>query len=591
MKRSKRASSSSRSSSRSSRNRRDVTLLEKAATGIEGFDSVTHGGLPKGRPTLVCGTPGCGKTLFGLQFVINGALTGEPGVVVSFEETADDLEKNVASLGVDLAGLVRRKKITIDHVHVDRGEILETGGYDLSGLFVRLEAAIDSVGAKRVLIDTIEVLFSGFSDQRVLRSELERLFHWLKEKGVTAVITGEAGTGGMLTRNGLEEYVSDCVIALDQRIYDQVCTRRMRIVKYRGSSHGTNEYPFMIGESGITVLPITTLGLDYPVSTERVPTGVPAVDAMLSQKGYFRGSSILVSGTAGTGKSGLVAAYVRAACERGERCIYLALEEPAAQVVRNMRSIGIDLQPYVERGLLQIISTRPSFYGLEQHLVSLYADIERFKPRSIVVDPISSWVEHGNAVEVKAMLVRLFDYLKMKRITGLFTYLSGPTGLEETVVGVSSLIDTWIELRDLEAAGERNRAMYVLKSRGMSHSNQVREFLITSKGIDLVDAFVGPEGVAVGSARLVKEAEAEATRVARALEGDRRKRAAERRRKLVEAQIEALRLELESEEEEAATSAVEETTRIDVLHRTNESLRQSALGARSQKKATPRERS
>jgi circadian clock protein KaiC len=541
---------------RSSKSTRFTASLEKVPTGIKGLDSITGGGFPKGRPTLICGSAGCGKTLLGMQFIINGAELGEPGVVVAFEETAEDLAKNVASLGVDLGALIRRRKIAVDHVFVDRSEILETGGYDLSGLFVRLQHAIDSVGAKRVLLDTIEVLFSGFSNENLMRSEIERLFRWLKDRRITAVVTGERGEG-TLTRHGLEEYVSDCVISLDQRVTDQITTRRIRIVKYRGSDHGTNEYPFLIGEHGLSVLPITGLGLDYPVSSARVRTGIPSLDEMLGGRGFFKGSSVLVSGTAGTGKSSVVATFAEAACLRGEKCMYFALEEPAAQVVRNMRSIGIHLQPLVDAGTLEIVAARPSVFGLEQRLVSMHAAIERFRPKAVVVDPISSLVAGADFHEVKSMLVRLFDSLKLLGITGLFTYLAAPRGLEETEIGVSSLIDTWIELRDLEHAGERNRALYVLKSRGMPHSNQVREFLITSRGLNLIDAFVGPEGVVIGSARLNREAEVEAASRARAQAAARKKRALARRRRVVEAQVEALLAELAAEEDETASAATE----------------------------------
>jgi circadian clock protein KaiC len=567
----------SSSKKRSSRSTKISASLPKVLTGIEGLDSITGGGLPKGRPTLVCGSAGSGKTLLGMQFVINGAARGEPGVVVAFEETAEDLAKNVASLGVDLDALVRRKKIAIDHVFVDRSEILETGGYDLSGLFVRLENAIDSIGAKRVLLDTIEVLFSGFSNANLMRSEIERLFRWLKDKGVTAVVTGERGEGS-LTRHGLEEYVSDCVIVLDQRIADQITTRRIRIVKYRGSDHGTNEYPFLIGEHGISVMPITGLGLDYPVSSARVLTGIPALDEMLGGRGYFRGSSVLVSGTAGTGKSSVVSSFVDAACQRGENCLYFALEEPAAQVVRNMRSIGLALQPLVDKGALQIVAARPSVFGLEQRLVAMHAAVERFRPKAVVVDPISSLVAGADFHEVKSMLVRLFDSLKLRGITGLFTYLAAPRGLEETEIGVSSLIDTWIELRDLEHSGERNRALYVLKSRGMPHSNQVREFLITSKGLRLIDAFVGPEGVAIGSARLNKQAEAEARSRTRAQESARKRRALVRRRKLVEAQIEAMLADLAAEEDESTSAVTAEEHDEERLRAHRSQMWQTKLG-------------
>jgi circadian clock protein KaiC len=551
--------------------------LEKAPTGIEGLDAITGGGFPRGRPTLVCGSAGSGKTLLGMQFLVHGAAIGEPGVVVAFEETAEDLRQNVASLGVELDVLLRRRAIVIDHIHLDRSEILETGGYDLSGLFVRLEHAIDSVGARRVLFDTLEVLFASFSNAGVMRSEIERLFRWLKTKGVTAVVTGERGDGE-LTRSGLEEYVSDCVISLDQRITDQIATRRIRIVKYRGSSHGTNEYPFLIGDGGISVLPITGLSLDYPVSTARVLTGIPALDQMLGGKGYFRGSSVLVSGTAGTGKSSVVSSFAHASCTKGERCLYFALEEPAGQVIRNMRSIGVDLEPFVRGGTLQIVAARPSIFGLEQHLVSMHAAVERFRPRAVIVDPISSLIAGGNFHEVKSMLVRLFDYLKLRGITGLFTYLAGPWGLEETEVGVSSLIDTWLELRDVEHAGERNRALYILKSRGMAHSNQVREFLITSKGVRLIDVFVGPKGVLIGSARFTQEAEGKTRLLRRQEQIARRERALERRRRLVETQIESLRSELAAEEEEAASAAREQDRDEQQTSENRERMRQTRLG-------------
>ena len=421
---------------------------------------------------------------------------------------------------------------------------------------MRIEHAIKAIGAKRIFLDTLEVLFAGFSNMSVMRAELERLFRWLKDRAITAVVTGERGEAS-LTRSGLEEYVSDCVLSLDHRVTDQVTTRRIRVVKYRGSTHGTNEYPFLIGEHGISVLPITGLGLDYPVSTARVVTGIDSLDQMFGGKGYFRGSSVLVSGTAGTGKSSVVSSFVLAASQRGEKSLYFALEEPAAQIVRNMRSIGLDLSPHIESGQLSIVAARPSLFGLEQHLVSMHAAIEKVRPKVVVVDPISSLIAGGNAHEVRAMLVRLFDYLKLKGITGLFTYLAAPQGLEETDLGVSSLIDTWVELRDIEQGGERNRAIYILKSRGMPHSNQVREFLITSSGVKLVDVFVGPKGVAIGSARLSQDAEARAAQLQRERAVAQRDRSLERRRKLVEAQVEALRFELAGEEEEARRELAE----------------------------------
>jgi circadian clock protein KaiC len=527
--------------------RRPLRGIRKAATGIEGFDQITDGGLPAGRASLICGSAGCGKTLFAMEFLVKGAIDyGEPGVFIAFEETAEELVSNVASLGFDLPALVEEKKIAIDFVKIDRSEIEEAGEYDLEGLFVRLGHAIDSVGAKRIALDTVEALFGGFTNEAVLRSELRRLFRWIKDRGVTAVITGEQG-GGTLTRYGLEEYVSDCVISLDNRVADQVSTRRLRIVKYRGSSHGSNEYPFLIDERGISVLPVTSLGLTYPVFTERVPTGIAALDDMLEGGGYFRASSILVSGTAGTGKSSMAAHFVDACCRRKERTLYFALEESAAQVVRNMRSIGLDLEAWQKKRLLQIHAARPTVFGLEMHLVAMHKAVELFKPQSVVIDPISSLIAAGNEHEVKSMLVRLFDYLKMNAITCVVTSLTTTPGVDETAIGISSLIDTWFQVRDIEISGERTRGLYLVKSRGMGHSNQVREFVITSQGVTLVPVALGPQGVLTGSARLTHESEQRAQAIQLENEISRRQRNLERRKQRIEAEIEALRAEFAAE--------------------------------------------
>jgi circadian clock protein KaiC len=458
--------------------------LPKAPTGIEGLDEITLGGLPRGRPTLVCGGAGCGKTLLAMEFLVRGATEyGEPGVFMAFEETAEELTKNVRSLGFDLDDLVAQEKLALDFVRVERSEIEETGEYDLEGLFVRLGYAIDSIGAKRVAIDTIESLFGGLSNQGILRAELRRLFRWLKDKGVTAVITGERGEG-TLTRQGLEEYVSDCVILLDHRVIDQISTRRLRLVKYRGTVHGTNEYPFLIDEDGITILPITSMGLQHEVSSERMPTGVARLDAMLGG-GYYKGSTVLISGTAGSGKSSMAAHFVDAACGRKQRCLYFAFEESPQQIVRNMRSIGLDLEPCIKKGLLRFHATRSSVYGLEMHLVTCHKLIREFKPDVVVLDPIGNLTNAGTELDATAMLTRLMDYLKSEGITALWTSLTSGAELEKTDVGISSLVDTWLLLRDIELSGERNRAMYIVKSRGMAHSNQIREFLLTDHGIEL----------------------------------------------------------------------------------------------------------
>lgn len=522
--------------------------LPKSPTGIQGLDEITGGGLPKGRPTLICGGTGCGKTLLSMEFLVRGATQyNEPGVFMAFEEAAKDLTQNVASLGFDLKDLIARKKIVLDYVSTD-GTIEEAGDYDLEGLFIRLGHAIDSIGAKRVVLDTIETLFATLPNPMILRAELHRLFRWLKEKGVTAIITGERGEG-TLTRQGLEEYVSDCVIVLDHRVSDQVSSRRLRVVKYRGSTHGTNEYPFLIDEDGISVLPVTSLGLQQVASTERIPTGVARLDAMLGGKGYFRGSGVLVSGTAGTGKTSLAAHFAEAACRRGERALFFAFEESPSQIMRNMRSIGVDLEPWVQQGLLRFVANRATFAGLEMHLTTIHKAIKDFKPHVVIVDPLTSFIIGGNDSEVKAMVMRLVDILKMSQTTSLFTSLSlSGGGLEQSQVAIASLIDTWLLLREIEVGGERNRGMYILKSRGMAHSNQIREFLLTDHGVELRDVYIGPSGVLTGSARLVQEAQEQAALMTRNQEVERRQIELERKRTTLEAQIAALRAEFAVQE-------------------------------------------
>lgn len=525
--------------------------LPKSPTGIQGLDEITDGGLPRGRPTLVCGSAGCGKTLLAMEFLVRGATQfGEPGVFMAFEETSPELAANVASLGFDLPALVAQKKLLIDYVRLERNEIQETGEFDLDGLFVRINFAIDQIGAKRVVLDTVECLFAGLPNPGILRSELRRLFRWLKDKGVTAIITGERGET-TLTRQGLEEYVSDCVLLLDHRVAGQVSTRRLRVVKYRGSTHGTNEYPFLIDRQGFSVLPVTSLVLDHDVSTERVSTGIERLDQMLGGKGCYRGSSILLSGTAGTGKTSLAAHFVQAACARGERCLYFAFEEPPRQIMRNLRSIGLDLAQWEGKGLLQFHASRPTLCGLESHLTSMHKVVNQFRPHLVVMDPITSFTALGQVAEIKAMLTRMVDFLKARRITAFFTTLThGGSVLEGTETDISSLIDTWLLLRDIELNGERNRGLYVLKSRGMAHSNQIREFLLTNHGIQLKDVYIGPGGVLTGSARLAQEAQEQAARVAEEQEIEIRQRDLDRKRQALDAQVATLKANFAAEEAE-----------------------------------------
>ena len=540
--------------------------LLKTPTGIKGLDEITDGGLPQGRPTLICGGTGCGKTLLAMEFLVRGATQfNEPGVFMSFEEKSDELSKNFASLGFDLNELIDQNRLIIDHVHLEPSEIEETGDYDLEGLLIRIGYAIHSIGAKRVVLDTIEALFSGFSNEAILRSELRRLFRFLKDQGVTAIITGEQGNN-TFTRFGLEEYVADCVIFLNHTVSQQIATRRMRIVKYRGSAHGTNEYPFLIDEQGFSVMPISSLGLDHPASKERIPTGVSRLDTMLGGKGYFRGSSILVTGTAGTGKSSLAAHFINAACARGERCLYFAFEESQNQIIRNMHSIGINLDQWVDAGLLQFQNARATLYGLEMHLVVMHNAIDQFNPSCVVIDPISNLIATASEAEVKSMMSRMIDYLKMKQITALCTDLTiSNTSSERNGINISSLMDTWLLLQTLEARGERNRGLYILKSRGMPHSNQVREFILSDEGILLRDVYIGVSGVLTGSSRDNQEAKDLAEALDCQQQIEMRQRDIERKKLAIEAQILALNTQFESENDDLIRLINKEKLRNDTL--------------------------
>jgi len=540
--------------------------LPKCPTGIQGLDEITRGGLPRGRPTLVCGGAGCGKTLLAAEFLVHGAVRfGEPGVFMSFEETAAEITSNVASLGFDLADLVRRKKLALDHVYLERSEIHETGEYDLEGLFVRLNHAIDSIGAKRVVLDTLEALFAGLPNETILRAELRRLFRWLKDKGVTAVITAERGRE-QLTRHGLEEYVSDCVILLDHRVDDQIATRHLRVVKYRGALHGTNEFPFLIGDDGLSVSPISSLGLNHKAPSGRISTGIPRLDAMLGGRGFFRGSSILLTGTPGTGKTSVAACFAQAAAQRGDRVLFFSFEESPNQIIRNMRSIGLRLEPLVENRWLRFHAARPTLCGLELHLSTMFKEVTAFKPAVVIVDPITSLLVAGTDFETKGMVTRMLDFLKSRQITSLVTSLThSGHALQQSESAMSSLMDAWLLLKDLDGNGERNRALYVLKARGMAHSNQIREFLISDRGIDLVDAYIGPSGVLTGASRVAQAARERAEALASQQDSAGRKRALARKREQLEQQIAGLRSDYEQEAGELRRIDEQVGTRTSVL--------------------------
>lgn len=550
--------------------------LSKCPTGIQGLDEITLGGLPEGRPTLVCGGPGCGKTLLGMEFLVRGARQfNEPGVCISFEETANEIAANVASLGFDIDALVAEGKLAIDYVFLERSLVEEAGDYDLEALFLRIGHAVDSIGAKRVVLDSVESLFSGLSNEAVLRAELRRLFRWLKDRGLTAIVTAERGEGS-LTRQGLEEYISDCVISLDHQMIDTVFTRRLRVVKYRGSTHGTNDYSFLIETDGISVLPVTSVDLSNTASDERVSTGIPALDEMFGGKGYYKGSSILISGTAGTGKSSITAQFVDAACARGERCIMFSFEESPSQVVRNMRSIGIDLGRWIEKGLLQFHGTRPTTLGLEMHLVKMHKTVRDFNPSAVIVDPITGLLHSGTPADARSMLLRMVDFLKDRHITAIMTALNLATDAQEqTEVGISSLVDTWLLLRDIESGGERNRGLYILKGRGLVHSNQIREFLLTNHGVELREMYLGEAGLLTGSARLAQEAREASAAMAARQEIERQQLLLEGKRHALNAQIAALRLELEQEEHKAIQLTEQERIKLDKWQQDRNSMARS----------------
>ncbi|MDO8179975.1 MAG: circadian clock protein KaiC [Undibacterium sp.] len=525
--------------------------VKKTPTGIEGLDDITSGGLPCGRSTLLCGGTGTGKTLFALEFLIQGAvLYGEAGVFFSFEEDAIELCRNVDSFGFNVGTLIDENRIEIDHVQLERNQV--NGPYDLDGLFIRLDLALKKVNAKRVVLDSVDMLFMALPNPVLIREEIRRLLHWLKARGLTVIITAESGITN-LTRDGMEEYVSDCVILLENRVTRHATTRLLRIVKYRGSAHGSNEYPFLITEKGISVLPITALSLDLPVSEERISTGVPRLDSMLGGKGYFRGSTILVSGPPGSGKSSLAAKFAQATCAKGERCLYFSLEEPRNQIIRNMRSVGIDLQPLLDSELLQFVMTRPSLYGLEMHLAKFHQAINEFKPSTVIFDPISTLHSLEDPTALKSMLLRLVNFLKSQQITSNFVTLSGHAATPTTPdIGISSIIDTWLQLRDIETNGERNRLMLVLKSRGMSHSNQMREFTLSEHGIELSDVYTGSAGVLTGSARLGQEAQEKLIALTHKYDIEYRTLELDRKRKLKDAQIAAIEAEFNAHQAELA---------------------------------------
>jgi len=558
--------------------------LAKTATGIHGFDEITDGGLPTARPSLVCGPPGTGKSIFAMQFLVNGATRfAEPGVFLTFEESADELVANVRSLGFDIDGLTRDGRLLVDALPLEPQSV-ETGEFNLEALMVRLAWAVEQIGAKRVAIDNVEALFIAFDRPALVRSELRRLFRWLKDHDLTTVITAERGED-MLTRHGMEEYLSDCVVLLDHRVVHDVATRRMRVLKYRGSTHGRNEYPFLIGADGFEVLPITSIGLKQPVSSERVSTGVAGLDEMLGGEGVFRGSGVMISGTSGTGKTTIASCFADAACRRGESVLYFSFEESQAEIERNMASVGLDLAQWVEQGLLHFHCERPTTRGLEDHLALMQKLTQEFAPTLVVIDPVSSLARGATPFDVSSMLLRQIYYLKSTGITALMTVLNEEGGLEQPIQSISSLVDTWLHVITMETFEERNRALYVRKARGMAHSNQIREFLLSDDGVSLVPVFVGAKGVLTGSARLAAESAERATSLELTEESEELARALERRRDTVESHVAEIRADFAAEE--SLTQRLIETSQLRQeavrLDRLEQARRRTAIPAEDEK--------
>jgi len=523
-------------------------ILKKTPSGINGFDEITDGGLPKNRPTIICGNTGSGKTVISMEFLVKGALKyNEPGVFMSFEETREELATNMESLHFDLDSLIKKRKIYIEYLEIDKSQNIEAGRYDLEGLFVRLQNAITSIGAKRVVLDSLDALFYGLNNNAI-RPEIKRLFKWLKEKEVTAIITSESDNG-FSTKNGLEQYVADCVIALDNRTVNQTTTRRIKIVKMRGSVHGINEYPFSIDMNGISVLPLISQLANQSLSTVRISSGVKDLDGMLDGKGFFEGSSILVSGSAGTGKTSIAISLINATCIKKIRGLYCAFEESSSQITRNMLSIGLDIEPYIKSGVLKMYSSRPTIQNLELHLIAIQKIIEEFDPKIIVLDPITNLIAEGINTEIRQMLAHFVDFLKSKNITVLFTAAITLETVKSNPSdeGISAMVDTWILVRDIETNSERNRGIYILKSRGMNHSTQVREFVITDNGLSLLPIYISAGGILTGSAKLEHTLQKEEQNKLFKNEIKTRNSEIERKRKMMEENIALLKTNFESE--------------------------------------------
>lgn len=536
-----------------------IKRLAKCPTGIEGLDTLTNGGLPRNRLTLICGSAGSGKTSLGIEFLVQGIIKyDEPGLFITFEEKPQEIIENAASIGFDLEDLINKKKLFIEYIPVQEEEVMQSGDYTLEALFIRFEQVITSIAVKRVTLDTLDSIFASLGNTPVLRAEIYRLFNWLKQKNITSLVTSEAGIT-TLSRNGLEEYISDCVISLRTNIVSEVLTRFLRVVKYRGSKHGTNEYPFLITDIGINLFPITSNYLNNIVSTEFVSTGVKELDEMMDNKGYYRGSTVLVTGTAGTGKSSLAAVFSNSICQTGERCIYFTFEEMINQILRNMSSVNLNLQQWIDKDLLKFYAYRSPTYGLETHLLTIQNVIKEFKPHAVIIDPITNFDLIGTELEIKSMMTRLIDFLKAQQITALFTSLATTIDpREQTEIGISSLIDSWLVLQNLEQAGERTRGITILKSRGIAHSNQIREFIITSNGIKLEKIYVGPNGILTGSARLDQEEQEKLHLLLQEKETLRRKKLLEHKKALLEAKIMALKSEFDADVEEIESLIMKE---------------------------------
>ena len=528
------------------------------STGVKGLDDVLGGGIPQGHAMLLVGKPGTGKSILSMEYLLHGIeLHKENGVYISFEESEKQIISNAASFGWKFEEMVKKNKLAISYIDMQPEQMRTVGDYDLSALILRVKGAIKKVNARRVVIDGINNLLSTFDDERIIRSDLLRLIREIKEVNATIFITGERGHDSW-SKMGFEEYLADGLMHLDNRTDGNYQTREIQVVKCRGINHYTGKSPFIINSEGMSIRPLITADFDYKVLKSRVSTGIADIDNMLGGKGLYRGSTVYITGPSGAGKTSISSSFANGACSRGERALFLAFEESSDQIIRNMKSIGLSLDKWVNEKLLYFYTARATTNSLEGHLDNIMTMVREVEPTCVVLDPISAFRPIANENETKLMLIRLNDYLRARKITTVFTALSSDGEYSEHAdVQLSSIADTWIVVRIMDYKGERNNVMQLMKSRGMSHSRQMKEMYFTGNGLKLQNVYQGPEGVLTGAARIGQEKYEKLKEARNVIEIDKNRKKIERKKSLLEASIEALKHEYE-EELEALHAAIEE---------------------------------